>query len=342
MPNPRLSREAATQAVAAVDAAIRGGFAGSSAITDAATRLGLDRGTFLSRLRAAKRWHGMEPSAEPPPVTPASIERKPARIHTIVRAHSRPDAPVYRILAIGDAHDSPALPDKSRFRWMGRYAADIRPDYIVQIGDMFTFDSLSRHDPPGSLNQKLRPSFARDLESGEEALAAFAKDAPGDVQKHITLGNHDVRPLRYEAGQAEIEGQLWGPVQDLLARYNWRPHDEGAYFFIGGVAWLHSPRTIMNREYAGKTLNAIANDSVVSTVKGHSHRGQLVHAPKLGPAGGVTIVDLGTCLPTGYVAQYAKVAMTAWTYGVWLITVSGGQIVGYHFTSMDELASRYA
>ena len=338
MGTPRLSRELAQQAVDAMSHAKALGKSGRSA----SRMLNLNNGTFMTRLETAKILYGLEP-VEAPPLAVEIISEPILRPRVRVKAaRVVDDAPVYRVLAVGDAHDSPSLPDKSRFRWIGRYAAEVRPDKIIQIGDIFTFDSLSRWDVPGSLSQKLRPSFARDLESGEEALSAFAKDCPDGIPKHITLGNHDVRPLRFELGQAEIEGQLWGPVKDLFARYNWRMHDEGAYFFVGGVAFLHSPRTIMNREYGGKTLNAVANDSVHSTVKGHSHRGQVVHAPKLGPMGGVTIVDLGTCLPTGYVAQYAKVALTGWTYGVWTLTIQSGRIIGHSFISMDELASRYA
>jgi hypothetical protein len=97
----------------------------------------------------------------------------------------------------------------------------------------------------------------------------------------------------------------------------------------------------MGREYGGKTLNAIANDAMFSIVFGHSHRGQVLHAPKIGPTGGVTVLNLGTCLPTGYVAEYAKVATHSWTYGAWQLTIQAGKIIGHSFVSMDELKERY-
>lgn len=339
MPTPRLSRELAQQAVDAMSYAIALGKPGRSA----ARMLGLNNGTFVSRVETAKRVYGLEPKGEAP--TPELVEIPdipPERVRVRVKAaRSVDDAPVYRVLAIGDAHDSPALPDKSRFRWIARHAVATKPDQIVQIGDFASFDCLSRHALPGTLSQKLRPSFAHEMESLEEALNAMHGVFGTDMQLHVTLGNHETRIQKYELSTAELEGTLWQPVLDLFARYGWRTHDEGVFHFVGGVGFVHAPRTLMGREFAGKTLNAIANDAMFSIVFGHSHRKQVLSVPKIGPQAGVDIINLGTCMPTDHVETYARVSMTGWTYGVMLLTIQSGRVVGHQFTSMEELRERY-
>lgn len=341
MPPQPIGTETLKQAIGALQAALDAGYRYKgipSAWQRAAAALGWDVGTLRHRVNKALAG-GMTVTipAEPEAAIP-EIEHIPKpRIRVAIH---KSDDPCIRVMGIGDAHDSPSLPDKSRFKWMARHAAATRPDYVVQIGDFADFDSLSRHDAPGSLSQKIRPSYANDMASLEEALATFHKEAAG-LRLHVTLGNHEARVLRFERGTAEIEGALWQPLMDLFARYGWRTHDEGEFFFIGAVGFVHAPRTLMNREFGGKTLNAIANDAVFSIVFGHSHRGQIVHAPKIGPLGGVTIVNLGTSLPSGYIKEYAKVAMTSWTWGVYDLTIQNGRIIGHSFIPMETLRERY-
>ena len=338
MGTPPLSRELASQAVQAMEQAIRVG----KSYDFAGDLIGIDGGTIYKRLRTARKRYGLEPQATAPPVQAVPLVEAPRPRIRVKASRTPDDEPVYRVLAIGDAHDSPALPDKSRFKWLARYAAETKPDQIVQIGDFASFDCLSRHDMPGGLSQKLRPSFAREMESLEEALHAMHGVLGTDMQMHVTLGNHEARIQRYELSTAELEGTLWQPVLDLFARYGWRTHDEGAFHFVGNCGFVHAPRTLMGREYGGKTLNAIANDSVFSIVFGHSHRGQVLHVPKIGPLSGVTIVNLGTCMPTNHVEHYARVSTTGWTYGAYSLTIQGGRITGHTFVSMDELERRFA
>lgn len=336
----KLTKEELQRTMDAINKAIRAGYrigGQPSAIQAASEALKLHPHTTHHRYRVAMAQGYQREDMRP--LDPVPEIRPLERPRVIVRAGAS-DAPLYRVLAIGDAHDSPALPDKSRFRWIARHAAKNRPDYVVQIGDFADFDSLSRHDAPGSLPQKTRPSYNVEMASLEEVLAIFYTEANG-IKFHVTLGNHEARILRYERSVAEIEGALWQPLMDMFARYNWRTHQEGEFLFIGAVGFVHAPRTLMNREYGGKTMNAIANDSVMSTVFGHSHRGQVLHAPKIGPGGGITLVNLGTCLPTGYIKEYAKVAMSSWTYGVYDLVIQGGRIISHSFHSMDELEQTY-
>jgi len=337
MGTPPLSRELAKQAVDALSYARAMGKSDRSA----ARMLDLNSGTFISRIDTARRVFGMEPSGQAPEPELIEVpEPQPERVRVRVKANRTPDeAPIYRVLAIGDAHDGPDL-DKARFRWFGRHAAAMRPDATVFIGDIADFDSLSRHSAPGSLGDKLKPSYARDLESLEEALSLYRKEADG-ITTHLTLGNHEARIWRFEEASAAAEGMLTGPFLDLMARYDLRMHKEGEWLILAGVGFTHSPFSLMGKLIGGEWMNSIANRSRMSAVMGHTHRSQVIHAHKLGPLGGIELVNLGTALPMGYIKPYARVSTTAWSWGVFELTLQGGHIIGHQYIPMDDLQRRH-
>ena len=50
-----------------------------------------------------------------------------------------------KVVAIGDLHDSPNIRDKSRFRWIAKHIKKVKPDVVVQIGDIITLDSCTHY-----------------------------------------------------------------------------------------------------------------------------------------------------------------------------------------------------
>ena len=104
--------------------------------TKAAKDLGLTYATFISRLGIAKR-RGL---LSKPKVVESKVVVKP--VYRIQQRKSKPDETKH-VLAIGDCHDSPRLPDKRRFYAMGRYAKENKVDQIVQIGDFASIESVS-------------------------------------------------------------------------------------------------------------------------------------------------------------------------------------------------------
>ena len=59
----------------------------------------------------------------------------------------------HKVLVIGDTHDSPDIP-KDRFYWIGKHIKNTKPDYVVQIGDFGSFDSLSFFQKKGKKGKK--------------------------------------------------------------------------------------------------------------------------------------------------------------------------------------------
>ena len=64
----------------------------------------------------------------------------------------------HKIIVIGDAHDSPNI-KQDRFKWIGKYIKESEPDYIIQIGDWASFDSLSFFQKNSSQAGKLKDAF---------------------------------------------------------------------------------------------------------------------------------------------------------------------------------------
>ena len=247
-----------------------------------------------------------------------------------------------RVLAIGDTHDSPEL-DKKRFKWFGRLARDLRVRCVVQIGDMFTFDSLCKYADNSTHEGKLKPEFIEDLESGEEALEEFRKGlGPYRVRKHITLGNHEARIYSYEDRNPEVWGMMRRDFFKLLKRQGWSYTDFGEYYFIDGVGFTHVPLNRMGRPYGGKNAeNQIGNDSKFDVILGHSHIEKVVTVPKIGPNQSVKVINLGCALPDGHIEKYARHSTTGWTYGAYELFISKGRIASQKFYCMEELEQKY-
>lgn len=282
---------------------------------------------------------GLKPNIE------TVIEEVPAaKIRVRVRAGSTPESSTIRVLAIGDAHDDPSLP-KDRFRWMGKLGADRGVDWIVQIGDFATLDSLNSHIPNETLLGKLKNPFAADMGSFREALDQFDHGLGSHrAKKHVALGNHERRAWLYEENRPEVAGILTGDLLQTLADRGWGTTPYGEYFFLGGVGFIHAAINRLGKTYGGKNAEStIANDAIFDHVIGHSHVRREHRAPKLGPSKHVTILNLGCALPWGHIESYVMHgAVSGWWAGAHVLTLSGGQIIGADAVPMNELQRMYA
>lgn len=293
----------------------------------AAAALNVCRGTLNKTMqRLAEKGIRVKPNQPKLPLEPVSLKLKKETI---------------KICAIGDFHDCPGQ-DKSRIKWIARYIAETNPDLVVQIGDFADWNSLSRHEKPGTIGYADKPAFVDDLESAEEVLSIYRQILKDGPPSHITYGNHEERLERWDNDQPESKGLSFADRRDVLFKnYGWKTYAYGQWLFIGGVGFVHVPHNLMGREYGGKTVNTIANDAVFSIVFGHSHRKAEVSVPKIGPARSVEILNLGTAMPQGLVKYYAGKSMTGWAYGIWQLDIRDGHIVGHSYISMADMESRY-
>jgi len=318
----------------------------NQAVEAASIEMGVPRQTIYSRVKEGGSIDINFPDLKvnfalrPEPIFEYQPVHKP---RIAVKISSNPEGEAYRICVIGDTHDAPNLPDKSRFKWIARHIAKSRPDKVVHIGDMGDFESCSTHAHPGSITYNYKPSFKQDMESLEEALTLIHKELGShSIPLLMTEGNHEYRIDRWEEGHPETQGLLKASFLETMARYNWKTYGFGEWLLIGGVGFSHVPKNIMGKPYGGKfTENQIGNDAIFSVVYGHTHRAVFRRVPKIGPQNSIEILNVGSAMPDGYVAPYANTATTGWTYGIYDIKIRGGHIEDYRFHSMQHLEEEY-
>lgn len=252
------------------------------------------------------------------------------------------DLPVRRVVVIGDMHLHPGM-DFDHMRWIGRYIAEAKPDNVVQIGDCFDMSSCEFHSPPGSASQIHRPSFSEEIEAGEEAFDIYHSEIPaGQIPHDVTLGNHEFRVWRLEELAPNLAGTLTLRLEQFFLRYRWRITPYRQWLFMEGVGFSHVPHTIMNKPVGGRyPENTIGNQATHSIIFGHSHRNNSVTVPKIGINNSITITNVGSAMPHGYIPPYANGATTGYTYGIHDLRLRGGRVEGGNFISMLELEARF-
>lgn len=248
-----------------------------------------------------------------------------------------------RILVIPDVHLCPTHPDVSRMEWMGRHARAMAPDWIVQLGDLVTADSVSGHAAPGTISFEKNPRIRADFEILERGLERFARGAgPCRARRHQTKGNHEQRYDRFEDRNPQCQGLFVERYDSTLNKAGWGVTEFGRYFSVEGVRFIHIPLNPLGKPYGGKTApGRIANDSLFSIVHGHTHQYHSVAAPKF-DGQQVRVISAGCALPEGRIEHYAAHSLTGWRWGCLELTVRGGQILDEAWVSMHTLRQRYS
>jgi predicted phosphodiesterase len=295
----------------------------------AARKLGLKRNTFIHQLTVASGRLGIEYS---------QVLLKPTYRVTAPTSDTREKI---RICAIGDVHDSSGIP-KDRLTWAGRFVSDIKHDFVVQIGDFMSLESVSRFARPGTLEHKEAPYWKDDMASGEAALKAFHRGLDGyEVEKHCTLGNHEDRHISNISKQPWAKDALMNTPHTLLEDWGWTYSPYGAFYFVGKTGFVHVPLNRMGKPFGGKFAeNQIGNESTFDVVYGHSHRPLVKSFPKLNGVI-VKVVNLGCYLPQGHVEPYAKHTLHGWEWGLFDITLIGGSISKANWIPIGELEEKY-
>lgn len=271
------------------------------------------------------------------------VEEVPSeKIRVRVKASASPEGAVTRVLAIGDAHAGPDTPCKERFKWLGRLAADLGVDTVVQIGDFATLDSLNSHIPNESLQGKLKNRFSVDLEDLRDAMGRFDEGLGSHpVRKLVTFGNHENRAWRYEEMRPEVAGIVTGELTCTFEQFKWEWRMYGEYAFVSGVGFIHAPINKLGKTIGSESRLNVLSKMVFDLVRGHDH--QEYHQPqaKFGPIGHVTLVGLGCALPHGHIETYATHCLNGWSWGVKELLIRGGRIEAAKWYSMLELEDRY-
>jgi Icc-related predicted phosphoesterase len=251
-----------------------------------------------------------------------------------------------KVIAIGDLHDSPNIRDKSRFRWIAKHIKKVKPDVVVQIGDIITLDSCTHYISDDTYTARIeKPTFMKEMQSFDEALEEFHYVLKGEkIKKYITLGNHEKRMWRYEDKNPTFYGMCQKEFFGTCRKYKWKVIPWGQYLMLGGVGFIHAPINPMGKEYGGEASERqIANKSKIDIVFGHSHRAQDIRVPKISDTKNdfTRILNIGCALPEGHIESYAKHSLTGWTYQIVEIDIWDNHIMEVQNISMKKLKKLY-
>jgi predicted phosphodiesterase len=307
--------------------------------TEAAAELGISESALRERIRNIKAGI-IDPHA-------TSVYNAAPAIHkprlSIPAATADADAQIYTVVAIGDHHDKPGR-DKERALWLGRFAFETEPDFIVSIGDWASLDSLSSHEIPGSQTDVIRPSFAEELDSLNESLSKFHAGLPvGSIPIFQTHGNHEARAWRVANNNPKQSGDLCTRLDETFMQYRWITRPYGEFLTIADCDFVHIPSNTMGRDMGGEHVERnVAAKSLRSIVHGHTHKFNVYRCAKVGQNRAITVVNLGTSMPMGMVEPYTGVAMSGWSYGVVVLRICNGDILSVKHFDMTELEQKFA
>lgn len=186
------------------------------------------------------------------------------------------DQPAYRSLGkthlvIGDAHARPDQ-DLSRFTWLGRMVAEIKPDVIISIGDWADMPSLSHYDKGHKSFEGRR--YLKDIEAANKALELFHKELPGCYHPKLVqiTGNHENRINRTCENNAVYDGLLSTGSLDFEDA-GWEVVPFLHYKEIDGIIYSHYfTAGNTDRPISGEfAAAALVRKQLKSCVAGHSH-----------------------------------------------------------------------
>lgn len=249
-----------------------------------------------------------------------------------------PEGQPRRVAIIGDAHDSPHLKDKSRFRWLGQYIAEHQIEHVVSMGDWWTMDCFSSHTDRATFEGLSKPTFDQDRDSFHESQRAF-REGLGTWKPKLdcTLGNHEHRAWKYS--NFHPDGLHYGQlVDEAFLQWGWRTTPYGEYRFIEGVGFTHIPFNALGRPLAASQR---PNKAMFDTVHGDDHRATQMTDFKSGPVRSPTIYSAATALPPGFIEGFANKGGSTWRSGICEAVLWGGHVRKWCFTEMVLLRRQY-
>lgn len=153
-----------------------------------------------------------------------------------------------RHLVIPDTQVKPGG-ETEHLTWAGKYAAAMKPDVIVHIGDHWDMESLSTYDKGKKSFEGRR--YTKDIQSGNAGMDAFMEPIHNEIwrlrrnkKKHwnprmvFTLGNHENRITRAVESDAILEDVVTYEHFNLKD-WGWEVHDFLDVVVIDGVAYSH-------------------------------------------------------------------------------------------------------
>lgn len=248
-------------------------------------------------------------------------------------------------LVIPDPHAHPDY-DNSRADLLGKLIADLRPNVVVNLGDMFDMPSLCEYDRGKKSFQGRK--YSKDIEAGldfDDRLWYYIRKNKKRLPYSIFLeGNHENRIKKAVNLQPELEDTIGFDDLGLYKNYDKVVEYEGGtpgVTCIDGVNYAHYFISgLMGRPVGGEHhAKSLINKQHESCTAGHSHSADF--AMSTSPSG-KKIMGLVAGVYQDYWAEWAGEQNKLWWRGVVIKrNVKDGEY-DPEFVSLERLKKEYS
>lgn len=218
-------------------------------------------------------------------------------------------------MVVGDVHIS-AGQNLSRARLLGKAIEDLRPNRVVFIGDLLTFDSLSSWDKDKRKKMEGR-RYQKDIDAGKHFLELMDTNGGHRCKEFIlTEGNHEDRLWRYLDLQPLFDGAVDYRKDLDIEGWTHVPYKE--HHVYKGVYFTHVPINEAGRPVGGdsacKRALGIYQHSVVF---GHTHKLAAVAVHRNGSSHLNQALNVGCYFD--HIDDYALGSLTSYWRGIVLL-----------------------
>jgi len=238
--------------------------------------------------------------------------------------------------------------DISHLEWIGRWAAEKKPDVIVCLGDFADMPSLSTYDVGKKSFEGKR--YTKDIDIVQVAMHKLMspiwegqqrlienKKKQWNPRMVLTLGNHEHRINRAVESDPKLEGLISVADLEYESTYGWEVYPFLEVVEIDGVFYSHYfPTGVMGR--AATTASAMVSKLHSSCIAGHQQGKQIAYGKR--PDGStITCIIAGSCY--SHVEDYMDFQSNKhWRGFVVLHEVNNGSF-DEMFVSLDFLKRKY-
>lgn len=243
-----------------------------------------------------------------------------------------------KILVIGDSHAIPGTSNE-RFSWLGKMIHDVKPDVVVNIGDLADMGSLCFHSKKMELEgQRYQEDCNAAIDAQDRIFHEVRKHKKKLPRFVWTLGNHDIRPQRFVEDNPIFEGKLQN--KDIgYEDYPWEVYPFLEPVEIAGIDFAHYFTSgIMGRPIGGvhPAFTAIKKRNK-SCVFGHSH----VLDYKIDKTPGRSLMGVAVGNFIEEELGYAGPANDMWSRGISILDNAKDGLFDFSWVSMERIKASY-
>lgn len=221
------------------------------------------------------------------------------------------------------SHADPSVTNE-RFEWLGKLIFDVKPDYVIDLGDGAEMASLNSYDSSSSPSFHAQ-SYEKDIEAYNDAQEKlrhpFRKSKKRKPAWFGLEGNHEHRIKKAIEKDSRLGGDKFGisfkhlQTNQWFDEYHEYTHKAPAIADYDGVSYAHffASGSLGNPISGTHHAHSIINARLCSSTCGHSHKRSFFPADYAHPR---PILGLVAGCFKGQDSGWAGQANKQWWHGV--------------------------